>query len=218
MMYLFSGDDHPSKDIKINDLKVKYLTTPEAINFDLESLDARSLDPADLKKALVTLPVIASKRVIFIRNIEKAKQQNQEIILDFGEKKEDYHIIICDTSLPSLDNAFGKQLASLGNVVRCAIKKENLNVFDMTNAMGAKNPVKALEILHELFNRGDHPLQLMPGVIWFWGKSRSRVSPDNFRRGLEALQEADINIKRSRLAPEEAVEFAVVKLVELMKQ
>ena len=46
---------------------------------------------------------------------------------------------------------------------------------------------------------------------------KPKVSGDNFKQGLFILQEADLNIKRSRLDPEHAIETAVVKLTELIR-
>ena len=51
----------------------------------------------------------------------------------------------------------------------------------------------------------------MGGLVWSWGKARSFARRENFQKGLVALQEADLNIKRSRLAPQQALEVLVVK-------
>ena len=82
----------------------------------------------------------------------------------------------------------------------------------MTNALSAHDPVEACAILNNLFAQGIIRCRSWGGLIWFWGKSRPRLSAENFRKGLEALQEADLNIKRSRLKPEHGVELLVVKL------
>ena len=82
--------------------------------------------------------------------------------------------------------------------------------------MTARNPVEALKILGNLLVEENHPLQIMGGLIWFWGKSRTRLSADQFKKGLMCLQEADLNIKRSRLKPEHTLEVLVVKLSSLI--
>ena len=57
----------------------------------------------------------------------------------------------------------------------------------------------------------------MGALVWFWGKSQDRMPGERFRKGLLVLQEADVNIKRSRLKPEYAVEVAVIKLMRLLE-
>ena len=76
----------------------------------------------------------------------------------------------------------------------------------MPRAMSSRNAGEALKILDELLESNVHPLQIMGGLVWYWGKERERLSPQSFYKGLTALEEADLNIKRSRLKPEHAVE------------
>ncbi len=85
----------------------------------------------------------------------------------------------------------------------------------MTRVM-ANDPAQALKILNELLEEGIHPLQIMGGLLWFWGKEKFRLKGDRYNKGLLVLQEADLNIKRSRLLPEHAIEVVVVKLCSLL--
>ncbi|MBZ0166329.1 MAG: hypothetical protein K8I00_05930, partial [Candidatus Omnitrophica bacterium] len=68
------------------------------------------------------------------------------------------------------------------------------------------------KLLAVLLRDGTHPLQIMGGLVWIWGRLKNRISADNFQQGLRELQAADLNIKRSRLHPEHAVEILVTKL------
>ena len=88
----------------------------------------------------------------------------------------------------------------------------------MTKKMTSGNGAEALQILNRLYDDGAHPLQIMGGMVWAWGNERSRVSAENFEKGLRELQDADLNIKRSRLNPEQAVEILVVKLASLKQR
>jgi len=63
MHYLFLGDDHLAKDQKIRDIRNKIFNSKDAPKFDYENLQAIKLDPGDLKKALITLPTIAKKKI-----------------------------------------------------------------------------------------------------------------------------------------------------------
>ena len=68
-------------------------------------------------------------------------------------------------------------------------------------------------IYHPWYTR---TLQLMGGLVWFWGKLKQRISAEKFKKGLLHLQEADLNIKRSRIKAEYALEVLVVKLCLLI--
>ena len=52
----------------------------------------------------------------------------------------------------------------------------------------------------------------MGALVWYWGKEGKACGKERFERGLKALEEADLNIKRSRLDPQYAVEKLVVEL------
>jgi DNA polymerase III delta subunit len=89
-------------------------------------------------------------------------------------------------------------------------------VFDMTKLIAAGRPKDALKMLSDFYSEGVHPLQIMGGLVWFWGKEGRLLQKEKFERGLKALEEADLNIKRSRLDPEYAVEKLVVELTGLL--
>lgn len=210
MIYLLKGDEYQAKEQKIDELKTKILAHPDARRFDYESLDAAKVTPEDLKKTLMTLPVVAKQRLVLIRQIQKASPHNQTILTDFVNTANDHCVLIGDCTEPS-QKGFLSKLEAKGKVLEFGGKKK-LSVFDMTNAIGARNPREALAMLSVLINEGNHPLQLMGGLVWFWGKSKTRISPANFQKGLKELQEADLSMKRSRLPPEYALEVLVTKL------
>ena len=85
----------------------------------------------------------------------------------------------------------------------------------MTHVM-SRSPKDALKILGDIFSSGTHPLQVLGGLVWFWGKTKNRLSSQNFNLGLRELQQTDLNIKRSRLKAEYVLEVLVVKLCSLL--
>ena len=190
------------------------LPSTDALAFDYESLDGAEVDARALRKALLALPVIGRRRLVVIRCVHKLDAQAKEILLQCAAQKRDDVVVVLEAGDTEAANAFMKSLAAHAKVVTVQTRKRR-NVFDVTNALSARDPVEACAILNNLFAQGDHPLQIMGGLIWFWGKSRPRLSDENFRKGLEALQEADLNIKRSRLTPEHGMELLVVKLAGL---
>ncbi len=214
MIYLLLGEDAQAKDQKITELKKKILTSKESYDFDYEVLHALKLDPAILKKSLIALPALSKKRLVLIRILQKLDAKNKELILDFIQEKQDYLDLILDADQPEAIESFIAKISPKAQVFNFS-KGSVQNVFDITKAIGLRNPTEALRILEELINQGSHPLQIMGGIVWFWGKNRGRLSADQFKIGLLILQEADLNIKRSRLVAQQAVEVAVVKLCAL---
>ncbi len=211
MIYLLFGDNPSAQDAKIEDLKKKILPQAQAAYFDLESFSAHKLTPENFKKSLISLPAVAPKRLLILRDADRLSPANQEILEEFIHSSPKHvDVILSFEEAPK--ETFLKKIKGPGVQIFDFSSGPKLNVFDMTRAIEMNKKAEALRILSELFEQGIHPLQIMGGLIWFWGKRRERVSPGAFEKGLLALQEADLNIKRSRLAPEHALEIVVVKL------
>ncbi|MBP9853396.1 MAG: hypothetical protein KBD53_00850 [Candidatus Omnitrophica bacterium] len=210
MMYLLKGDDYQAKEQKLDELRNKILSSPDARRFDYDNLDATKLSPEDLKKSFLTLPVVNKQRLIIIRHIQKTSAQNQNIILDFLKTNSKDCILIADCSEMS-QKGFLDKLEKSATVLTFGGRKK-LSVFDMKMSIGSGNSREALNVLSALINEGNHPLQLMGGVVWIWGDQKKRISSANFQQGLKELKEADLNMKRSRLPPEYALEVLITKL------
>ena len=214
MIYSFLGPDGPQKESKISELKQKSLSS-NAYNFDYENLSSRQLDPATLKKALVALPALATKRLILIRACHDLDAVNKELIVEFFAAKPTHLILILESNELTSQDSFIKKIAPYAKLIESARPPAAVNVFDMTRAMSRRNLSEALQLLSDILAQDVHPLQIMGGMVWFWGKSRETLPKEKFEKGLLVLQEADLNIKRSRLQPAQAVEVAVVKLCSL---
>ncbi len=214
MVYLLCGEDSGAKDRKITEIKKKYISSNEALEFDYEAFYGQKLDPAELKKSLIALPAVAKQRLILIRSVHKLNPQNKEIIFQFIQKKEKLSVLILDSEKIDAKDSFTKKITPFVQLLRFSTESQK-NVFDMTRAMSSGKGEQALKILEGLISSGTHPLQLMGGLVWFWGKSRNRLSEERYRNGLLALEEADLNIKRSRLNPIHALEILVVKLMNI---
>lgn len=213
MTYLLLGEDSPAKDQKINELKEEIFpsSSHDALAFDYERLDGADVDARALRKALLAMPAVGPKRLIVLRAAHKLDARGKEILLQFIAQKRDDTVLVLEAGDTEVANAFMKNVAAQARVIHVQTPKRQ-NVFDVTNALSARDPVRACAILNQLFAQGNPPVQIMGGLIWFWGKSRPRLSEGNFRQGLLMLQEADLNIKRSRLKPEHGLELLVVKL------
>ena len=214
MVYLLLGEDSQAKDKKISEIKESLLKEPEALFFDFESLDAAYLSAASLKKSLLCLPSFSSKRVILIRHVQKLKNDPANVLAIFAKSPSDY----CEVILEASGEMKGplQDISSQVKVFTFGIKAQ-WNIFDMTKLISLKKTTEALKMLHEFYNHGMYPLQMMGALVWYWGKEGKALSPQKFEKGLQALQEADLNIKRSRLLPEYALEKLIVELVELQR-
>ena len=214
MIYLLLGKDTAAKEIKITQIKDKVLKSPEARQFDYETLSAHKLDADTLKQALDALPAVDKQRFLLIREAENLNAHNKDLIVAFAETKAEHLVLVLDAFAADARASFFKKI-SAGAEIATFDTPETENVFDMTRAMGARQPAQALKILNGILTKGDHPLQILGALVWFWGKNKPRLSLDRFQRGLNELQEADLNIKRSRLKPEYTLEILVVKLCSL---
>ncbi len=215
MTYLLLGEDNAAKNAGIDELKKEYLSSPDAFHFDYEVFYGKKLDPLSLERAFRTLPIIAAKRLIVLREIHDFSERAQQILLEFIRRKEEKIILILESAEESARGSFMDELSSYAKV-KYFRGKVKYNTFDMTKAMEQRKPVDALTILSDLLGTGAHPLQIMGGLVWFWGRLRNRLSGDGFKKGLMVLQQADLNIKRSRFNPEYVLETTVVKLTQII--
>jgi len=213
--YLFLGDDEQAKNRKITALRQKLLPSGDPRKFDCDVLYADKLSARDLKKSLLELPALADQRLVIIKSAEKLKAFHKDVLLEFYAAQPQTTVTILDAGGSPRDQFF-KTLKSYARVELCAAAQGE-NVFAMTRVMNRRSQADALRVLHELFEQGQHPLQIMGGVIWFWGhKARPGVSRDVFEKGLLYLKEADLNIKRSKLPAPMAMEVLVAKLCLLL--
>jgi len=217
MIYLFLGDDLPAKDARITEIKNKlFNSSQEALAFDFDNLDVKELGGDALKKAFLTLPVIASHRLIVLRQIHKLKSADIQVLIDFCKKPAAH----CDVILESSENILKGELKDLPLYAKGLVlgKPEGPNVFDMTKLITAHRSGDALKMLDGFYRQNVHPLQIIGALVWYWGKEGKALGKERFARGLKALEEADLNIKRSRLDPQYAVEKLVVELGLLLNR
>jgi DNA polymerase III delta subunit len=214
MTYLFLGQDHAAKTQELAQLKRKILPSPEAVSLDSETLYALRLDPETFQKALISLPGVASQRLIVIRECHKLNARCKELLIEFIQSKSKHAVLVLDSDEMESDNEFVKAVRKDVKVLQFG-RVQELNVFNLTQAISLKRPVEALKILADLMTQGNQPLQIMGGLVWFWGRLRGKIAPKYFEQGLVALQDADRHIKRSQLKPEHALEVLVVKLCSL---
>ncbi len=217
MIYLLLGDDLPAKDARITEIRNKlFKESQAALAFDLDNLDAKDLATDALKKAFLTLPVIAPHRLVIVRQIHKLKSVDIQVLTNYCQKPAEY----CDLILESSENPLKGDLKDLPLLVKGVVmaRPQGPNVFDMTKLMTAHRGGEALKMLDGFYRADVHPLQIMGALVWYWGREGKSCGQERFKRGLKALEEADLNIKRSRLDPQYAVEKLVVELGLLLRR
>jgi len=217
MIYLFLGDDLPAKDTKIAEIKNKFFKdSEEARAFDLDNLDATQLEKDRLKQAFLTLPVIAPHRLIILRQVHRLKSADIQVLINYCQKPLKH----CDLILESSETILKGDLKDLPLYAKGVVlgKPQGPNVFDMTKLMSANRSADALKMLDGFYRADVHPLQIMGALVWYWSKEGKAYGKERFERGLKALEEADLNIKRSRLDPQYAVEKLVVELGLLLRR
>jgi DNA polymerase III delta subunit len=217
MIYLFLGDDLPAKDAKITEIKNKFFkNSEEALAFDFDNLDVKELGEDTLKQAFLTLPVIAPLRLILLRQVHKLKSADIQVLINFCKNPAQH----CDVILESSENTLKGDLKDLPMYAKGVVlgKPEGPNVFDMTRLITSHRSGDALKMLNGFYEANMHPLQVMGALVWYWGKEGKTLGRERFERGLKALEEADLNIKRSRLEPHYAVEKLVVELGLLLRR
>lgn len=214
MIYAIIGPDWNVKTDRIHKLRDKILADPQSRHFDYDAVDGQKTDAVALKQRLIALPAMAKQRVVLVREAHKLDEKNLKIIEDFASQDHSHAVLILD-----FDKAGKTQLAWIkslagANVLNLQPEEKEINVFDVTRCI-PRQPAEALKLLNQLYDSGNHPLKIMPGLVWFWGKMRAKISSEQYKKGLLCLQEADLNIKRSRLKAEYALEVLILKLCSL---
>ena len=212
MIHILFGEDSAKKDQYLAELKNKmFAKYSSAISLDFELLFADKLPVDDLKKALWALPAVAPQRLIFVRDCHRLNDRHSAILEEFMQKDFPQIVLALESAESGALTGLIKRFRSKLKIVACEAETRP-NVFDLTRMISMGKAMEALNLLHGLLKDGVHPLQVMGGIVWYWGKSREKMSRDVYHRGLLALKQADENIKRSRLDGARALELLIVKL------
>ncbi len=213
MVYLFVGNDLRAKDIKLADIKNKLFPYGKGLDLDYELFYADKLDdPDQIRKSLLSVPIMASKRLVVIRSINKLSASDKDFILEFARSKREDIVLVLDSNDTDTRKAYLSKISVYAKVFRFC-KQAGKTVFDMADTICRGRGVDALKILHGLFSEGQPPLRILGALVWYWGRYKKLMSKETFRRDLLVLQEADLDIKRSRLPAQHAVEVAIVRLI-----
>ncbi len=215
MHVLLLGEDSHQKTQVIQSLKSEILPK-EAGEFDYDVLYGHKLSAGELKKTLMALPAVASKRIIVLHQADKLEADQKEILSEFLSSDQTAVILVLESNQWTEADRFVKKILKYVKVSGAVAGKGD-DIFSVTRFISSGQPAAALKVLRSLLENGEHPLKMMGGLVWFWGnRAKGRVSAEKFKKGLLHLQEADLCLKRSRLASDHAIEVLVTQLSLLM--
>ncbi len=213
MIYLLLGDQMDKKDAFIEGIKAKSPAI-ESASFDIENLDGSQVSKDDLKKALIALPMAASKRLVIVSTVHKLKVPDIQSLATFVSSPQTHVDVILESSMFELPSAFKVIQA---NSKLTMFGTPPAKPFEITNFMERRQTTQALLSLNKFLDDGMYHGNLLGVLVWYWGKHGRNYGTMNFEKGLKLLQEADLNIKRSRFAPAFTLEKVVTELIALQQ-
>jgi DNA polymerase III delta subunit len=213
MVYLFIGQDSPSKDLQLKALRKECLAKSTE-QFNLDILHAREVTLKDLQEKLIYLPLKSSKRLLVIKNAQDLKQDAREFILEFVKVAHKQTILILDIDKQDRKDAFISSIFRYAKTLRFK-EAQSIDTFTLSRQITLRQPDYALRVLNQLLKNGERPERILGGLRYVW--ERESASPLETKRRLKFLLNCDIDIKTGRLKPVFALERLVLNLCGLGK-
>lgn len=217
MLYLFTGEDEPAKQEKINSLKSELLKKGFE-DFNYEAFYAQELNLPLLKEVLSRLPAESSQRIMVIKDAFRLQNELKDYFTAQIEKlPKDLTIILEAAVIPKEETAFFNKISKYGKVIPFKTK-EKINAFGLVRAIERKDADSALNILLDLLRNGEKPERILGALRYGFVKSGSSfIAQDSVKlkekkEKVNLLLEADLNLKTGKVKPEFALETLVVKL------
>ncbi len=213
MHYLLLGTDTSLKDSQLDKIKREFLSDDDSRRLDSETLDSFKLSPEKLKIAILSLPALAEKRLVHIRQAEKLSKENVALLESLLKSGLEHVVIVLDALAWDARSEARKNIQSFVRTIGREAEA-GANVFDLMDWVARGDSARALTALKDLYDRDEVPEMLLGGMLWAWSnKIKPRVPVGKYKKGLLVLQEADRNLKRARF-PDRGypLEIALVKL------
>lgn len=208
MIYLFIGQESPSKDAQLKAVRKEFLAKSTE-QFNLDILHAEDLNLKSLQERLLCLPVKSAKRILLVRNASALKEDIREFILKYAKRPYKQVILILDVIRQERKDEF---LANLCRVARVWRSQETmpLSTFSLSDQISLRRTDRALKILRQLLDQGQRPERILGGLRY--ACERESALPEKTKRKFKLLLNCDIDIKTGRLEPVFALERLVVDL------
>ncbi|MDD5155114.1 MAG: hypothetical protein PHF11_01345 [Candidatus Omnitrophica bacterium] len=206
-VYLFAGQDTPSKDKIIDKIKEEHLTN-ELQDFNLDRLYARDLNLKGLQEKLLCLPAGSRKRIIIVRDAQRLSADIKKFIADYVRSPREHIILILDMERAEPKDEF---ISSISRYTVNYIREEaRPDTFSLLRQIELKRPGSSLKILRQLLEQGERPERILGGLRYAW-ENRPSEALDR-RKKLRFLLLCDIDIKTGRLRPDFALEKLIINL------
>ena len=209
MVYLFIGDDPPSKEIQLKKIKQESLTKgTEQFNQDI--LYAKELHLKELQEKLLSLPVNSPKRLVVIRGLQDLKEELKPFLLAYAKKPYKQVILVLDIDSNYLKA--GEFISNLARLAKTLRFKEPFvfNTFTLGQAITMKRAPHALATLNQLLQNGERPERILGGLRYICEKDASNTIETKKR--LKLLLTCDIEMKTGKLKALFALEKLVISL------
>lgn len=207
-VFLFIGQDSPSKDTQLQKLKKEFLN-PQIEKFNCDILYAKDLILKDLQERLLSLPFKAKKRIAVIKNAQELKEDIKEFILEYVKRP--YPEIILVLDIDSQDE-FTERLARYVQTHRFK-EPPRLDAFVLSRQIELRKPDYALKVLHQLLENGERPELILGGLRHSCNKNINY--PAQVKKINKLLLNCDLEIKTGRVKSNFALEKLVVRLCNL---
>jgi len=206
-VYLFVGQDIPSKDKIIAKIKEEHLTE-NLQDFNFDRLYAKDLTLKDLQEKLLCLPAGSKKRMIIVKDAQRLSADIKKFIGDYVRKPQEHIILVLDMDKAEPKDEF---VNSISRYTTNYIKEQvRLDTFSLFRQIELRKPGSSLAILRQLLEQGERPERILGGLRYAW---ETRVyDPLEKRKKLRLLLLCDIDIKTGRLRADFALEKLVINL------
>lgn len=206
MIYLFTGQDSESKDIKLNSLKDEFLAK-SAREFNLDVLYARDLKLSQLQERLKCLPFRSPYRMLVIKEARHLKEEIKDFITAYVKEPYPQVVLVLDIDKFEPKNEFLGTVSACAKVCRFQ-EEQHLDTFVLNRQIESKKAAISLRMLNQLLRKGEKPEKILGGLRYIW--QRSAASPQELKKRLKLLLACDIEIKTGRLKPACALEKLVI--------
>jgi len=212
-VFLFLGQDTPSKDRALSQIKQENLTSDTRdFNFDILHCQDREFSLQALQEKLLYHAAASAQRLVVLKGIEKAKTEVKKFLSAFVKQIPAGLVLVLDAERSNPRDEFLKSLEGYSQVMR--FREEELpNTFALGRLIDARKAAQSLEVLHKLLDSGEKPERIMGGLRASW--QRYPPPPAALKLRMKLLLKTDTAIKTGKIKPLFALERMIVALCSL---
>jgi DNA polymerase III delta subunit len=214
-VYLFLGQDildqenSSLKEKELNKLKASLPQQTRDFNLDILHCNDRAFNLKALQEKLLFIPTGPSARIVVVRNLQDAKLEVKNFILEYVKKPSSGIVLVLDVDKFERKSAFIEGVSRYAET-RHFLEAPQASTFALGRLIDADKTEEALKVLHRLLDDGEKPERIMGGLRASWTKYPA--DPLNLRKKLKILLQCDLDIKTGKIKPVFALERLIVNL------